>query len=120
MIFVHATSTVIVCSAIFLATGALADVVGKEPGTSSNPKDNVPEEIQRSALGESDYPGGTGAGTRGDKLVGMDKEKSESVTEQQLEKNVEKTQGGGAAVAAEEFHDDDEKTSPQDKQQKPK
>ena len=50
----------------------------------------------------------------------MDKEKSEPVTEQQLEKNVEKTKGGGAAVAAEELHEEGEKTSPQDKQQKPK
>jgi hypothetical protein len=112
-----AACNVIVGTSILFATGALADVVGKEPGTSSNPEKNVPEEIQRSALGESDYPGGTGAGTRGDKLVGMDKEKSEPVTEQQLEKNVEKTHGGGAAVAAEELHAEDGSKSGQNTQQ---
>jgi hypothetical protein len=118
MSIVHTTCSAIVYTGIFVATAALADVVGKEPGTSSNPKDNVPHEIQRSALGESEYPGGTGAGTRSDELVGMDKEKPEPVTEQQLEKNVEKTHGGGAAIAAEELHEQAEKSSPQSSQAK--
>ena len=97
---------VTVCAGVFLATSAMADVMGKEPGTSGNPKDNVPQDIQRSALGESSFPkGSSGAGTRSDELVGMKKEKPEPVTEQQLEKNVEKTDGSGAAAAAEKLHE---------------
>jgi hypothetical protein len=106
---------VMLCASLFLATGALAEIKGKEPGTSANPKDNVPKDIQRSALGESEYPGGTGAGTRSDELVGMKKEKPDKVTEQELDKNVEKTHGGKAAIAAEELHKEGQSESPQKK-----
>lgn len=100
------------CFTVLFTTVALAEIAGKEPGTSSNPKDNVPKEIQRSALGESKYPGGTGAGTRSDDLVGMKKEKPDPMTEQELKKNVEKTQGGEAAIAAEELHEKGKSESP--------
>jgi hypothetical protein len=41
----------------------------------------------------------------------MKKEKPEPVTEQQLEQNVEKTQGGGAALAAEDLNEKSTNTS---------
>jgi len=34
---------------ILLGTGVLAEILEGEPGTSTNPKDNVPENIQRSS-----------------------------------------------------------------------
>jgi hypothetical protein len=108
MNIVHATGIIgiILCLSMVPVTTARADVVGKEPGTSPNPEDNVLKNIQRSALGESAYPtGSSGPGTRSDELVGMDKEKPEPITQKQLEQNVEKTHGGGAAVAAEELHE---------------
>ena len=76
----------------------MAEILGVQPGTSDNPKDNVPKEIQRDG---GTGPGGSGPGTRSDELVGMKKEKPEPVTLRELEQNVEKTQGGGAAIAAE-------------------
>ena len=89
----------VACLSVLLATGAMAEILGVQPGTSDNPKDNVPKEIQRD--GGSVSPGGSGPGTRSDELVGMKKEKPEPVTLQELEQNVEKTHGGGAAIAAE-------------------
>src|SRR5688572_1139590 len=74
MNIVHATGIIgiILCLSMVPVTTARADVVGKEPGTSPNPEDNVPKNIQRSALGESAYPtGSSGPGTRSDELVGM-------------------------------------------------
>jgi hypothetical protein len=91
----------IACVSLFLATGASAEVQGIQPGTSDNPKDNVPKEIQRE--GGNFGPDGSGPGRRSDELVGMKKEMPQSITEKQLGQNVEKTQGGGAAVAAEKL-----------------
>ena len=48
-------------------------------------------------------PGSSGPGTRNDDLVGMKQEKAEPVTLQELQQNVENTQGGGAAIAAEDL-----------------
>lgn len=86
---------------LILATGALAEILGGQPGTSNNPKDNVPKEIQRGTPGGEPFgPGGTGPGNRSNALAGgMEKEKPEPVTQQALEQNAE--QGGGAATAAE-------------------
>jgi hypothetical protein len=82
---------------VLLATGALAEILGVQPGTSDNPKDNVLKEIPRSTPGEGTVgPGGSGPGTRTDELVDMKKEKPELVTQQELEHNAEKTHGGGA------------------------
>ena len=102
----------VACMSVFLATGALAEIQGVQPGTSDNPKDNVPKEIQRSTLGDAAYPkGSSGPGTRSDALVNMKKEKPQPVTEQHLEQNVEKTHEGGAAVAAEELKEQSQGTS---------
>lgn len=93
---------------LLLGTGVFAEMVGGEPGTSSNPKDNVPDKIQRSEpylYGDKEFKDGSGPGDRSDELVGMKKEVPDPVTEQELEQNVEKTHGGGAAVAAEELHE---------------
>ena len=92
----------IACASVFLATGAVAEILGVQPGTSDNPKDNVPKEIQRSTPGGGTFgPGGTGPGTRSDALVDMNKEKRAPVTQQQLDQNAAKTHDGGAALAAE-------------------
>jgi hypothetical protein len=98
---------------MFLATGALAEILGVQPGTSGNPKDNVPQEIQRSTPGGETFgQSGTGPGTRSDVLTGgMEKEKPEPITRQALEQNVEKTQGGGAALAAEDLNEKSKSTS---------
>ena len=103
---IHVLSGV-ACVSVFLATGAVAEILGVQPGTSSNPKDNVPKEIQRSdPSGVPFGSGGTGPGTRGDALTGaMIKEKSKPVTRQELEQNAEKTHGGGAALAAEDLNE---------------
>jgi hypothetical protein len=93
--------SIVACMSILLATGAMAEILGVQPGTSDNPKDNVPKEIQRD--GATVSPGGSGPGTRSDELVGMKKEKPEPVTLQELEQHVEETQGGGAAIAAEDL-----------------
>ncbi len=86
---------------MFLATGAFAEILGTQPGTSSNPKDNVPKEIQRSTSGGETFgPGGSGPGTRSDALTGMRKEKPMKEGREELEANVDKT-GGKAAMAAE-------------------
>jgi hypothetical protein len=97
---------------VFLATGALAEILGVQPGTSDNPKDNVPQEIQRSTpAGGSFGRGGTGPGTRSEALTGgLEKEKPESVTRQGLEENAEK--GGGAALAAEDLKEKSLNKSP--------
>ena len=91
----------VACLSLLLATGAMAEILGVQPGTSDNPKDNVPKEIQRD--GGTVSPGISGPGTRSDELVGMKQEKPEPITLQDLEQNVEKTQGGGAAIAAEDL-----------------
>jgi hypothetical protein len=103
----------VVCVSVFLATGALAEILGVQPGTSGNPKDNVPQEIQRSTPGGGTFgQGGTGPGTRSDALTGeMEKEKPEPFTRQELEQNVEKTHGGGAALAAEDLNEKSKNTS---------
>jgi len=108
---VHVLSGV-ACVSLLLATGAMAEILGVQPGTSDNPKDNVPKEIQRD--GGTVSPGISGPGTRGDELVGMKNEKPEPVTLQDLEQNVEKTQGGGAAIAAEDLKKDSLVTSDKD------
>jgi hypothetical protein len=99
---IHIVSGV-ACVSVLLATGAFAEILGVQPGTSTNPKDNVPTEIQREGVSGGDtFPGGSGPGTRGNALTGgLEKEKPQPVTRQQLEQNAE--QGGGAAMAAEEL-----------------
>ena len=93
------------CASVLLATGAFAEILGVQPGTSTNPKDNVPTDIQREGVSGGDtFPDGSGPGTRGNALTGgLEKEKSLPVTRQQLEHNAE--QGGGAAMAAEELNE---------------
>jgi hypothetical protein len=93
-----------ICGSLLLASGALAEILGVQPGTSDNPKDNVPKEIQRDndSGGKLGPGGGSGPGTRSDALTGgMEKEKPEPVTRRALERNAE--QGGGAALAAEDL-----------------
>jgi len=89
----------VACVSLVLATGAFAEILGVQPGTSDNPKDNVPAKIQRD--GGAFSPGDSGPGQRDDALVGMKKEKPEPITQQALEQNAE--QGGGAAMAAEDL-----------------
>jgi hypothetical protein len=91
----------VACMSVLLASGAFAEILGVQPGTSDNPKDNVPAKVQRD--GGAFSPGDSGPGQRDNALVGMKKEKPEPVTQQQLEQNVEKTHGGGAAIAAEKL-----------------
>ena len=107
---IHVLSGV-ACVSVFLATGAVAEILGVQPGTSANPKDNVPAEIQRSTPGGGSFsPGGTGPGTRGDALVGEEKEKPDPVTQRELEQNAGKNPGG-AAVAAEVLKEQSKTTS---------
>jgi hypothetical protein len=108
---IHVLSGV-ACVSLLLATGAMAEILGVQPGTSDNPKDNVPMEIQQD--GATVSPGRSGPGTRSDELVGMKEEKPEPVTLQDLEQNVEKTQGGGAAIAAEDLKKESLVTSDKD------
>src|SRR6185295_16697084 len=64
----------VACVSVFLATGAFAEILGVQPGTSDNPKDNVPTEIQRATPGGGTFgEGGTGPGTRSKALTGMEK-----------------------------------------------
>ena len=79
---------------------AFTEIQGVEPGTSANPKDNVPQEIQRGDPSGAPFgPGGSGPGPRGDVIPGgVEREKPEAVTRQVLERNAEP--GGGAALAA--------------------
>lgn len=102
----------VACLSLLLGTGAWAEMVGGEPGTSDNPKDNVPAKIQRSTAGgpEENFADGSGPGTRSDELVGTKKEVPDPVTKEELEQNVEKTHEGGAAVAAEELKEKSEKS----------
>lgn len=90
---------------LVLGTGVLAEILEGEPGTSPNPKDNVPEKIQRDEpyLKGDDLPGDSGPGSRGGALTGLKHEKpvQEGLTE--LEENVQKTHAGAAALAAEEL-----------------
>ena len=99
----------VACVSVFLATGAFAEILGVQPGTSDNPKDNVPAKVQRD--GGAFSPGDSGPGQRDNALVGMKKEKPEPVNEQQLENNAEKTHGGGAALAAEDLNEKSKHTS---------
>ncbi len=39
----------VACMSVLLATGAYAEILGVQPGTSDNPKDNVPKKIQRAS-----------------------------------------------------------------------
>lgn len=92
----------VACVSVFLATGAFAELLGVEPGTSNNLKDNVPKDIQRSTPSGGTFgPGGTGPGTRQDSVADMNKEKPAPVTQQALNHNAAKTHEGGAALAAE-------------------
>ena len=100
----------VACVSVFLATGAFAEILGVQPGTSDNPKDNVPKEIQRATPGGETFgEGGTGPGTRSKALTGMEKEKPDPVTRQKLEQNAE--QGGVAALAAEDLNEKSKNTS---------
>jgi hypothetical protein len=95
---------------VFLATGAFAEILGVQPGTSGNPKDNVPQQIQRGTPGGETFgEGGTGPGTQSEALTGMEKEKPEPVTRQELEHNAE--QGGGAALGAEDLNEKSKNTA---------
>jgi hypothetical protein len=100
---------------VVLATGTFAEMKGGEPGTSKNPEDNVPEEIQRSTpsggLDASQGDSGSGPGTRSDELSGMKHEKAVKEGHAELEKNVEETHGGSAAAAAEELQEEGMKKS---------
>ena len=90
----------VACVSLFMATGAFAEVLGTQPGTSSNPKDNVPKEIQRSTPGGGTFgPGGSGPGTRSDALTGMPQEKPMKEGQQELDANVNKTHGKTAKAA---------------------
>ncbi len=101
----------VACLSLLLGTGVLAEMVGGEPGTSKNPKDNVPQEIQRDTPSGGDFgKGGSGPGDRSDALSGMGKEKAVEVTEEGLEQNAEKTHDGGAAMAAEELKEQGEQS----------
>jgi len=90
---------------LVLGTGALAEILEGEPGTSTNPKDNVPEKIQRSDpyLSGDDASYGSDPGSRGDALTGLKHEKPEKEGLHELEENVQKTHVGAAALAAEEL-----------------
>lgn len=90
---------------VLLGTGALAEILGGEQGTSFNPKDNVPEKIQRSDpyLSGDDSSYGSGPGSRGEKLTGLKHEKPVKEDLEALEKKVQKTHAGAAAMAAEEL-----------------
>lgn len=102
----------VACVSLLLGTGALAEIVGGQPGTSKNPEDNVPAKIQRSTSGgpEENFSDGSGPGTRSDELVGTKKMVPDPVTKEELEQNVEKTHEGGAAVAAEELREKGDKS----------
>lgn len=101
----------VACLSVLLGTGAWAEMVGGEPGTSTNPTENVPAEIQRSTPSGEDFgKGGSGPGERSDALSGMNEEKPLATTEQGLEQNAEKTDEGGAAVAAEELKEKGEQS----------
>ena len=100
----------VACVSVFLATSTFAEILGVQPGTSDNPKDNVPKEIQRATPGGGTFgEGGTGPGTRSKALTDMEKEKPDPVTRQELEQNAE--QGGGAALAAEDLNEKSKNTS---------
>ena len=94
----------VACLSLLVGTGAFAAMEGGEPGTSKNPKDNVPSEVQRSNPSgfDEDSKGSSGPGERSDALTGMKHEKPVKEGHAQLEKNVNKTHAGGAAMAAEE------------------
>ena len=96
---------------VFLATGAFAEILGVQPGTSDNPKDNVPKEIQRGTPGGGTFgEGGTGPGTRSKALTGMEEADLGTRQEiQELEHNAE--QRGGAAPAAEDRNEKSKNTS---------
>ena len=101
--------TGVACVSALLATGAFAEILGVQPGTSDNPKDNVPKEIQRGTVGgETSGPSGSGPGTPSDDMKKM---KPEPVTQQELEQSAEKTHGGGAAIAAEDLKEKSMKKS---------
>ncbi|MGD9849933.1 MAG: hypothetical protein AB7T38_01570 [Nitrospirales bacterium] len=93
----------VACLIFLVGTGAFAAMEGREPGTSKNPKDNVPSEIQRSNVSGDDEGKSSGPGKRSDALTGMKHEKPVKEGHAQLEKNVNKTHAGGAAMAAEEL-----------------
>ncbi len=111
----------VACVSVLLATGAFAELLGVQPGTSDNPKDNVPKEIQRSTPGGGTFgPGGTGPGTRQDSVADMKKEKPAPVTQQELDQNAAKTHEGGAALAAETLEEKNMRHSKQSMKSPPR
>jgi hypothetical protein len=95
---------------VFLATGAFAEILGVQPGTSDNPKDNVPKEILRGTPGGGTFgEGGTGPGTRSKALTETGMEQADIGIQQEIEHNAK--QGGGAALAAEDLNEKSKNTS---------
>jgi len=90
---------------LVLGTGVFAEILEGEPGTSLNPKDNVPENIQRNDpyLYGDDSSVGSSPGSRSDALTGLKHEKPVKEGLKELEENVQKTHEGAAAMAAEEL-----------------
>jgi len=98
-------SAVILGLSVLLGTAAFAEILEGEPGTSTNPKDNVPENIQYDEpyVKGDDLGGGSGPGDRNDALTDLKHEKPVIEDLDELEKNVQKTHAGAAALAAEEL-----------------
>ena len=92
----------VACVSVCLATGALAEHRGIQPGGSDNSTSSVPEKIQGASGAVSQ--GDSSTGQRDDTMAGVKEEKSVAPTQKELELNVEKTRGGGAAVAAQELN----------------
>jgi len=88
---------------LVLGTGALAEILGGEPGTSKNPKANVPEQIQRESDSLYEDSPSSGPGERSNALTGLKHEKPVTEDHEALQENVDKTHGGGAAMAVEEL-----------------
>lgn len=99
---------------LLLGTGAFAEIMEGEPGTSKNPKDNVPEQIQRSNPSGFDEGPGSGPGERSDALTGLEHEKPMTEDHEALQENVDKTNAGGAAMAAEELEQKSREKSQKD------
>ena len=85
---------------LLFGTGVFAEILEGEPGTSKNPKDNVPEQIQRDSDSLHEDSPSSGPGERSDSLTGLKHEKPVPQDHEALQKNVDKTNAGGAAMAA--------------------
>lgn len=55
----------IMCASLVFATATYSEILGGEPGTSSNPKDNVPKDIQGARRGEARLGPGVAGPVRG-------------------------------------------------------